>query len=176
MNNSIRRIVPHAELTEQWHARWEQIAAIHEKEENIREIKTENLTQEDVGKGKEKIAPVQYTNHDQEISEDVIKRKLDEDTILTERVLELAISLEWRARNLLISHLGGGDDVNSGGDENAEGARTAQIILKADRNVQLRAVKLLLKGMEDNTKEWQGVTGDPQRDGQPRYDSIEWHL
>ncbi|KIJ24638.1 hypothetical protein M422DRAFT_274543 [Sphaerobolus stellatus SS14] len=172
MNNGTQHIVPHADLAEQWHTRWEQRAKDHESEEGVDEETAEELAREDVGNEKESIARRQRKRASEVgpgpnfdiANKDEMENKMDEDRLLTERVLELAISLEWRARNLLIAHLGGGDDGESGGGGSAEGGRAARIILKADRNVQLRIVKRLLKEMECEAEGFQGEICDDEQE------------
>ncbi|THH11384.1 hypothetical protein EW145_g690 [Phellinidium pouzarii] len=63
------------------------------------------------------------------------KREQEEDHILTEYVLELAVELEKHARRLLLGHMKEGSN--------------ARILLKADRIVQLRNIRTLARQEEE---------------------------
>ncbi|KAF8579220.1 voltage-gated potassium channel [Ramaria rubella] len=90
---------------------------------------------------------------DEEAWQQELNAEFDEDAELTERILELAISLELRARKLLIMHLGDDDS-----------AKAARIVLKADQNIQLREVKGTLKDFEQSRD--QGTyAGETRSDG-----------
>ncbi|TDL28923.1 voltage-gated potassium channel [Rickenella mellea] len=73
------------------------------------------------------------------------EEEIDEDKILTEYILELAIEVERHARRLLVSHMGDGT--------------SGQILLKADRNVQLRDMQALAKEAEQSDGAGNGLTG-----------------
>jgi len=180
VGDSIDQIVPHEDLAQQWHARWEQRVKAHQRDEGAPVELAQDMANEDVGREKERMdrrgdgetghvmssdisTALETIKEDHPSTEEThtesestattnLSADLDEDTHLTQRILELAISLEWRARNLLITHLGGGDDSTPRGDDEENGGRAARLILKADRNVQLRLVKNLLKEMEEERK------------------------
>ncbi|KAF8580266.1 voltage-gated potassium channel [Ramaria rubella] len=105
-----------------------------------------------------------FENTDDEGTEEQ-EQQFDEDARLTERVLELAISLERRARKLLIMHLR--DD---------DGGKAARIVLKADRNVQLREVRGMIKDIkqpQDQDGEKSEVREDEADDELQGSDSVK---
>lgn len=132
------RIVPHAELAETWHRNWEAHVRRHHRG-GYSEGEAQKLAEEGGG--------VDDRQADRNVNGDGAEqeRAFDEDVQLTSRVLELALMLEWRARKLLIMHLGKG----RGDVDQAGGGKAARIILTADRNVQLREVRGLLREIEE---------------------------
>ncbi|EJD04357.1 voltage-gated potassium channel [Fomitiporia mediterranea MF3/22] len=85
---------------------------------------------------------------EEDAGEREVERKHDEDRILTEYVLELAIELEKHARRLLMGHLDEGSD--------------ARMLLKADRIVQLRNIRTLADQMHSD---WDASGGADEAGG-----------
>lgn len=78
---------------------------------------------------------------DDEAAERTGEREREEDRILTEYILELAVELEKHARRLLLGHMQEGSN--------------ARMLLKADRIVQLRNMKVLAAQEQTNEDESQ---------------------
>jgi len=146
------RIVPHSELAEKWQRDWERQVRRH-RDEGFGEEDARKLADEDTENQKNRDLNIDTggdpANADGDVDRVEQEREFDEDAQLTEKVLELALSLEWRARKLLIMHLGDG----SGDGGEAGGGRAARIVLKADRNVQLREVRGLVREIEEEQAE-----------------------
>ncbi|KAF8511619.1 voltage-gated potassium channel [Hysterangium stoloniferum] len=152
-------VVPHANLAEQWHEDWERQVRLH-RAEGFSKHSAIKLANVDVNAARERERIIASECH--EIDEEAAasssreqqgvrwqqEKKLDEEALLTEKILEYAISLESRARKLLITHL-----------DEEDGGKSARIVLKADQNVQMREVKVLLREIAQE-KEEMGEGGD----------------
>lgn len=152
--DNAERIISHAELAEEWHKTWEERVSKH-REEGGNKKKAEQMANEDIENEEARMStapqenrPSTHSESSHNISETSkydnasTEDQLDNDERLTEQVLELALSIEWRARRLLIAHLDGGNEAGDGG------GHAARLVLKADHNVQMRAMKRLLHDIE----------------------------
>ncbi|KAJ4473895.1 voltage-gated potassium channel [Lentinula aciculospora] len=93
-------------------------------------------------------------NNEERAEESELERQRNEDRILTESILELAVELEKHARRLLLGHM----------DEGS----SARLLLKADRIVQLRNIKALAlqeQSTDQDTSEQMDGTSSGQQSG-----------
>lgn len=118
-------VVPHAEYVERYHRRWNSTSSSSRQGSRPHTPSQQEKAQE------------QQHGQQERRKEDVHKAEEEED--LTIMLIEHALALERHARRLLETHLPNGSK--------------AQIVLKADRNVQLRHLQLMESQSKDQNHE-----------------------
>lgn len=126
------RTIEHAEYITREHARWEKQALERPatKPPSADSSSGSAISPSSASDAKERRLDEKEAQLGEE--EDVVKEVEDANALLVRMLLERAVELELHARRLLIRHLPNGS--------------RAQVLLKADRNVQLRDLRRLIRG------------------------------